>query len=102
MVVGFAKAKEGLHSRFHLDLGLLGMDQMAFLDHLLRVRRQTIHIRHLLLDHELLPIALVEYGIWHGGGGVYSLVCGLGPSWTGAPTADWRPDDVGLGGVANS
>ena len=34
MVVEFAKAKEDLHSRFHLNLGLLEMDQMAFLDHL--------------------------------------------------------------------
>ena len=67
MVVGFAKAKEDLHSRFHLDLGLLEMDQMAFLDHLLRVRRRTIHIRHLLLDHELLPMVLVEYGMEEAG-----------------------------------
>ena len=66
MVVGFTKA-EDLHSRFHLDLGLLEMVQMASLDHLLRVRRQTIHIRHLLLDHELLPIALVENGVEEAG-----------------------------------
>ena len=77
------------------------MDQMAFLDHLLKIRRQTIHIRHLLLDHELLPIALVESGMEEVGY-IHSLVCGLGPSWTGAPTGDWRPDDVGQGGVANS
>ena len=37
------------------------MDQMVDLDHLSRARRQTIHIRHLLLDHEHLPTELVEY-----------------------------------------
>ena len=31
----------------------------------------------------------------HGGGGAYSLVCGLGPNWTGAPAGDCIPDDVG-------
>ena len=37
-----------------------------------------------------------------GGGGVYSFVCGLGPNWTGAPTGDCMPDDVGLCCVSNS
>ena len=66
------------------------MDQMVNLDHLPWVRRQTIHIRHLLLDHEHLPIELVEYDMEEAGcipSSVDLDQTGLGlPSVTAGPT----------------
>ena len=41
-------------------------------------------------------------GVQHGAGRAYSRVCALGPSWTGTPTGDCKPDDVGRFGVSSS
>ena len=84
-----AQLAEGVVLLLNLDFLRLLLLQMAFLDHLLRVRRQTIHIRHLLLDHELLLIALVEYGMEEVGYIPFSVDldrAGLGlPLVTGGP-----------------
>ena len=43
------------------------MDHVVDLDRLPRARRQTIHIHHLLIVHEHLPIELVEYDMEEAG-----------------------------------
>ena len=56
------------------------------------------------LTYDMLHICLpIELEVCkHGLGWLYSRVCGLGPSWTGAPIGDCRPEDVGLSGVSIS
>ena len=99
MVVGVAKVREDLHRQFHRDAGLSVMDPMVSLDHHLEVYRQTIHILHLLLDHEHHPIVQVEYDM--DVAGCIPLSVDLDPTGL-EPIDDCRPDEVCLCGVSNS
>ena len=103
MAAEVEEVKEKLHYLFHLDAVLLAMDLLVSLDHLPWVCHQTIHILHLLLDHEHLPIELVEYDMEEVGCIPSSVDLGQTGLVLPSVTAFREfPDDVGLFGVLGS
>ena len=61
MVAAAVEVKERLYHPAHPGVALSVVERLAHLVRHPLKHHQTIHIHHLLLDHDHLPIELVEY-----------------------------------------